>query len=117
MNNKHKRTPRIRLPRALSYVRSLAPQPQYNIHFQHEDALKRLNILTQEENLMTTAATYKVVRNIGGDTTATREIAQHVDQNVLTIKEVAYNTADGVERLRKDVRNVNDGVERARQRT
>ena len=95
-----------------------------------EDALQRLNILTQEESLMTTAATFQVthqtqevvteikevVRDVGGDTKATREIAQHVNQNVLTIKEVANNTADGVERVRKDVRNVNDGVEGARQR-
>lgn len=95
-----------------------------------EDALQRLNILTQEESLMTTAATFQVthetnetvteikgiVRDVGGDTKATREIAQHVNQNVLTIKEVTHNTADGVERVRKDVRNVNDGIEGARQR-
>jgi len=96
-----------------------------------EDALQRLNILTQEESLMTTAATFQVthqthetvteikevVRDVGGDTKATREIVQHVNQNVLTIKEAAYNTADGVERVRKDVRNVDDGVKGARQRT
>jgi methyl-accepting chemotaxis protein len=96
-----------------------------------EDALQRLNILTQEENLMTTAATFQVtsqvhetvteikevVRDVGSDTKATRDIAQRVNQNVLTVKEVAYNTADGVDRVRQDVRHVHGSVEGARRRT
>jgi methyl-accepting chemotaxis protein len=95
-----------------------------------DDALQRLNLLTLEENLMTTAASFQaihevretvteireVVQDVSKNTSATRETALHINRNVLDIRGVAYDTAKGVSGVRNDVRIVNDNVQGARQR-
>jgi hypothetical protein len=95
-----------------------------------EDALQRLNVLTQEEHLMTTAATFQVthevqetvtqietvVRGVGSDTKETKEIAQRVNQNVLEVKVTSNETSENVRHLGMAVRSGNNNIEGARRR-
>ena len=53
-----------------------------------EDALERLDMLTQEENLMTVAKTFEATHDINVNMKATQELTRHVDTKVTVIEEV-----------------------------
>jgi hypothetical protein len=47
-----------------------------------EDALQRLNMLTQEENLMTVARTLEATHHINVNVKTTQELTRTIDDNV-----------------------------------
>jgi hypothetical protein len=103
-----------------------------------EDALKRLNMLTQEENLMTVARTFEathdvnvhvkatreltqhvdtkatvieeVLQQVYGNVRATHELTHHVDGNVMEIQELTYDVHAGVEVIREGTHAIDDNV-------
>ena len=46
---------------------------------EEEDALERLDMLTQEENLMAVARTFEAIHRVNVNVKATQELTQHVD--------------------------------------
>jgi hypothetical protein len=74
-----------------------------------DDALKRLDVLTTEENLMTAARTLEVaqhaddkitiieevLQDVNGNVSTTQELTYHVDRNVAATKEVIKVTKHG----------------------
>ena len=59
-----------------------------------EDALARLDTLTQEENLMTAVArNLEATHNVNVNVKATQELTQHVDEVVMEIQDVAKDVA------------------------
>ena len=57
-----------------------------------EDALQRLDMLSQEESLMTAARTLEATHDVNVNVKTTQEITQHVDTTVTVIEEVARAT-------------------------
>ena len=57
-----------------------------------EDALQRLDMLSQEENLMTVARTLEATHDVNVNVKTTRELTRHVDTKVTVIEEVARAT-------------------------
>ena len=53
-----------------------------------ENAFQRLDTLTKEENLMTTARTFKATHDVNVNVKATQVLAQHVDNKVTVVEEV-----------------------------
>jgi hypothetical protein len=75
-----------------------------------EDALGRLDMLTQEENLMTVARTFKATHEV-------HEVTQHVDTKVTVIEEVLQQvdgnvraTQDNVMEIQELTLHVDDNV-------
>jgi repressor of nif and glnA expression len=80
-----------------------------------EDALERLDMLTQEENLMTVARTFEVAHDIDVNVRATQELTQHVDTTVTVIEEVLQQVlqVDGnIRVIEEGTRSVDDNVTR-----
>jgi hypothetical protein len=89
-----------------------------------EDALKRLDVLTKEENLMTAARTLEVVQHtddkitvieevlqdVNGNVRTTQELTYHVDRNVTATKEVISDIAGDVKENRVLAHHVDDNV-------
>ena len=68
-----------------------------------EDALQRLDVLTKEEGLMTTA------RNLA--------VTHHVDSNVVVMKEVIHNVDGHVTTVKEVIRDVDSNVKEAKELT
>jgi hypothetical protein len=103
-----------------------------------DDALKRLDVLTKEENLMTAArtlevaqhaddkitiieevlqdvngnvrATQEVISDTAGDVKETKVLAHHVDDNVTVIKELTYELRSDADVIKGDTRSVSDNI-------
>jgi hypothetical protein len=89
-----------------------------------EDALKTLDVLTNEENLMTAARTLEVaqhvddkitiidevLQDVNGNVRVTQELTHHVDDNVTTIRELTYELRSDVDGIKGDTRSVNDNI-------
>jgi hypothetical protein len=89
-----------------------------------EDALKRLDVLTNEENLMTAARTLEVaqhandkitiieevLQDVNGNVRATQELTYHVDRNVTATEEVISDIAGDVKETKVLAHNVDDNV-------
>ena len=58
-----------------------------------EDALERLDMLTKEENLMTTARNLKITHRVDVNVMAVQELTHRVDVKVATIEEVIHDGA------------------------
>ena len=58
-----------------------------------EDALERLDMLTQEENLMTAARTFEATHDINVNVKTTQKLTQHVDTKVTVIEEALQQVA------------------------
>ena len=85
-----------------------------------EDALQRLDALTNEEALMTAARTLEVVDQVDEHVTEVKEVihrvedkveanlgtSQRVETHVVETKEVAYEISDNVADMRRDVRSM-----------
>jgi len=61
-----------------------------------EDALKRLDMLTKEESLMTAARNLEVTHRVDVNVVATQEAIQDVDGNVKETKELTRDVHDNV---------------------
>ena len=66
-----------------------------------EDALQRLDMLTQEENLMTVARTFEATHDVNVNVKTNQELTQHVDTKVTMIEEVVHQV-DGNVRATQD---------------
>jgi prophage DNA circulation protein len=100
-----------------------------------EDALERLNMLTQEENLMTVARTFEathdvnvnvkatqelidtkvtvfeeVLQQVDGNVMATQEVTHHIDDNVMEIQELANDVHVDVQVINERTRTIDDNV-------
>jgi hypothetical protein len=89
-----------------------------------EDALQRLDMLTQEENLMTVARTFEathhvdnkvtvieeVLQQVDGNVRATQELTHHVDDNMMEIQELTYDVHADVEMIVEGTRIIDDNV-------
>jgi hypothetical protein len=103
-----------------------------------EDALQRLDMLTQEENLMTVArileATHdvnvyvkstqeltrhvdtkvtvieEVLQQVDGNVRATQELTHHVDDNIMEIQELTYDVHADVEVIKEGTHTIDDNV-------
>ena len=103
-----------------------------------EGALERLDMLTQEENLMAVARTFEtahhvdirvkatqeltqhvdgkvtvieeVLQQVDGDVRATQELTHHVDDNVMEIQGLTYDVHADVEMIVEGTRTINDNV-------
>jgi hypothetical protein len=89
-----------------------------------DDALERLNMLTQEENLMTVARTFEATKHVDtkvtvieealqqvdGNVRATQELTHHVDDNVMEIQELTYDVHADVEVIKEGTRAIGDNV-------
>ena len=89
-----------------------------------EDALGRLDMLTNEENLMTVARNLEVTHRVDVNVKATQELTHRVDDKVTTIEEVVhdvdgnvratqeltYDVHENVIAIKEDTRSVHDNV-------
>jgi hypothetical protein len=97
-----------------------------------EDALQRLDMLTQEENLMAVARTFEatqhvnvnvqhvdtkvtvieeVLQQVDGDVRATQELTRHVDDNMMEIQELTHHVDDNVMEIQELTYDVQADVE------
>ena len=89
-----------------------------------EDALKRLDELTNAEGLLAAARTLEVVdhveenvaqvkeviHRVEDNVEANLELTQHVEQHVVETKEVTYEVSNNVVDIKQDVRSINRNV-------
>ena len=68
-----------------------------------EDALERLDMLTQEENLMAAARTFEVAHHVDNKVTVIEEVLQQVDGNI-------YDIRADVDVIKEGTRSVDDHV-------
>ena len=90
-----------------------------------EDALERLDMLTQEENLMTVARTFEATHHVNVNVQhvdtkvtvieevvkATQELTHHVDDNMMEIQELTYDVHADVEVIKEVTCTIDDNVE------
>jgi hypothetical protein len=69
-----------------------------------EDGLQRLDMLTKEESLMTTARTLGITGDIRQDVNVIKEDASDIKDDTRDIKEDTHN-------IKEDTRNINDNLE------
>ena len=82
-----------------------------------EDAFQRLDILTNEENLMTAARTFEAAHDINvnvkatdNKVTAIEEVLRQVDGNIRVAQELAYDVRADVDVIKEGTRSVDDNV-------
>ena len=82
-----------------------------------EDALQRLDLLTQEENLMTVARTFEAIHHVDAKVTvieeaarATKDLIHHVDDNMIEIQELTYDVRADVEVIKEGTRTIDESV-------
>jgi hypothetical protein len=75
-----------------------------------EDALQRLDTLTQEENLMTVARTFEATHRVNVNVKTTQELTQHVDTKVTAIEEVVRATQELTYDVHADVEVIKEGT-------
>ncbi|KAI0278214.1 hypothetical protein BGY98DRAFT_1096891 [Russula aff. rugulosa BPL654] len=75
-----------------------------------EDALERLNMLTQEENLMTVARTFEATHDVNVNVKATQELTQHVDTKVTVIEEGLQQVDGNVMVTQELTHHIDDNV-------
>src|SRR6266851_2907143 len=75
-----------------------------------EDALQRLDTLTNEEGLMTTARNLEVTHHVDGNVATIKEVIQDVDGNVKMMKELASGVDGNVKAIKELTRDVNSNV-------
>ena len=82
-----------------------------------KDALQRLDLLTQEENLTTVARAFEATHHVDTKVTvieevarATKELIHHVDNNMMEIQELAYDARADVEVIKEGTRTIDDSV-------
>jgi len=68
-----------------------------------EDALQRLDMLTQEENLMTVARTFEAAHDVNVNVKTTQELTQHVNTKVTVIEEVLQGNVRATQELTRHV--------------
>src|SRR6266851_324135 len=75
-----------------------------------EDALQRLDTLTNEEGLMTTARNLEVTHHVDGNVATIKEVIQDVDGNVKMMKELASGVDGNVKAIKELTRDVDGNV-------
>jgi hypothetical protein len=89
-----------------------------------EDALQRLDMLTQEENLTTVARTFEAIhhvdvnvkesqqltRHVDTKVTVIEEALQQVDGNVRATQELTYGVQADVEVIKEGTRTIDDSL-------
>ena len=77
-----------------------------------EDALERLNVLTQEEYLMTVARTLiqELTHHVDNNVMEIRELTYRVDDNVMEIQELTHEVHADVEEINERTRSIDDNV-------
>ena len=103
-----------------------------------EDALQRLDMLTQEENLTTVARTFEAIHHVDvnvkesqqltrhvdtkvtvieetlqqvdGNVRATQELTHHVDDNIMEIQELTYDVHADVEVIKEGTSTIDDNL-------
>jgi hypothetical protein len=76
-----------------------------------EDGLQRLDMLTREESLMTTARTLGVTGDIREDVNAVKEDTCDIKDDTRNIKEDARGIKEDTHNIMEDTRNINDNLE------
>jgi hypothetical protein len=72
-----------------------------------DDALERLDMLTQEENLMTMARTFEATHDVNVNVKA---LKQHVDTKVTVIEDVIQQVDGNVRATQEGTRTIDDNV-------
>ena len=75
-----------------------------------EDALQRLDMLTQEENLLAVARTFEATHDVNVNVKTTQELTQHVDTKVTLIEEVLQEVDGNVKATQELTRHVYDNM-------
>jgi len=75
-----------------------------------EDALQRLDTLTNEEGQMTTARNLEVTHHVDGNVATIKEVIQDVDGNVKVMKELASEVDGNVKAIKELTRDVDGNV-------
>ena len=76
-----------------------------------EDALKRLDVLTMEENLMTAARNLEVTHRVDVNVVATQEVIHDVDDNVKETKELTRGVRENVITIDDNVKVTRHGAQ------
>jgi hypothetical protein len=76
-----------------------------------EDALERLDMLTQAENLMTVARTFEATHDVNINVKTTQELTQHVDTKVTVIEKVLQQVDGSVRATQELTCDVHADVE------
>jgi hypothetical protein len=75
-----------------------------------ENALQRLDILTKEENLLTTARNLEITHRVDVNVKENMKINHHVAHKVTSLERVVDDVLANANMIREGVRNVNDNV-------
>ena len=82
-----------------------------------EGALERLDMLTQEENLMAVARTFEDTHHVNVNVKATQELTQHVDTKVTVIEEVLQQVDGNVAATQELTHHVDDNMMKVQELT
>jgi hypothetical protein len=75
-----------------------------------EDALARLDVLTQEEDLMVAARTLNVVHRVDDNVTVIKGTVHNIDGNVKDAIELTRHVDRGVTEIKDDIGDVGNNV-------
>ena len=75
-----------------------------------EDALERLDMLTQQENLMAAARAFEVAHHIDNKVTVIEEVLQQVDGNIRVNQELTCDVRADVDVIKEGTRSVDENV-------
>ena len=81
------------------------------------DALEKLDMLTQEENLMAVAKTFEATHHIDVNVKVTQELTQHVDSKVTVIEEVLQQVDGNVTATQELTHHVDDNMMKVQELT
>ena len=76
-----------------------------------EDGLQRLDMLTKEESLMTTACTLGITGDIRQDVNAVKEDTCDIKDDARNIKDDTRDIKEDTRVIKQDTRNINDNLE------
>ena len=82
-----------------------------------EGALERLDMLTQQENLMTVARTFEATHDVNVNVKTTQELTQHVDTKVTVIEEVLQQVDENVTTTQELTHHVDDNMMKVQELT
>jgi methyl-accepting chemotaxis protein len=75
-----------------------------------ENALQRLDLLTKEEELMTTARNLEVTHRVDDNVATIKEVIQDVDGNIRMTKELTHNVDSNVMTMREVVHDIDSNL-------
>ena len=82
-----------------------------------EDAFRRLDTLTKEENLMTAARTFEATYDINANIKATQGLTHLVNNKVTVIEEVLQHVDGNIKVIKEGTSSVDDNVKETKRST